>query len=602
MGLRGRLLLLVLVPTIPALILAIYTSLKQRQFGMVKVEKDAVRLVQVAALEELSPIEATRQHLTALARFPEARGTNLHGFDAFFGGMRKVYTDYTDFGLIETNGDLVACSYGGVRPTNLAQRAFFRRVLLTNDFSVGAYEPGVGAAKPSLVFGYPVLDNKGQLARVVYAALDLDVLSRAVAKTPLPMGWIMSVLDQRGRILARYPAPEKWVGQAFAEPSVLQMIKGQKEGTTQIHQSGDVPRLCAFTSIGAGPTSNLFASVGILLSLAYAETRRMLILNLTVLGAVAALALVAAWFYGDQYILRPVKAMAESTRQVTQGDLSARTGIAGAPGELNDLAQAFDRMAESLQAQRCQNERLHAELEDRVKQRTAQLEHSNQELEAFSYSVSHDLRAPLRHIHGHVGRLQDELGPSLREEDRRVLKLISDAAKRMGTLIDNLLAFSRMGRVELARCWVSMDDLVQEVLQEVQRDTNGRKIHWSVEPLPRVFADSALLKQVWVNLLSNAVKYTRQRDGAEIKISSRACADELEFRVQDNGAGFDMRYADKLFRVFERLHRPEDFEGTGIGLANVRRIILRHGGRTWAEGSVNAGAIFYFTLPRITAS
>ncbi|HVY71845.1 MAG TPA: ATP-binding protein, partial [Verrucomicrobiae bacterium] len=241
---------------------------------------------------------------------------------------------------------------------------------------------------------------------------------------------------------------------------------------------------------------------------------------------------------------------------------------------------------------------LNQTLERRVAERTAQLEATNQELEAFSYSVSHDLRAPLRHIDGFTTMLRDESKERLSETGGRYLSIISQGAKRMGALIDDLLAFSRTGRTEMRLGSVVTEDLVAEVRTEMESDLAGRDIAWEVSPLPVVQADRALLKQVWVNLLSNAVKYSRKRDRAEIRVRCRRNErDEFEFSVADNGAGFDQRYGDKLFGVFQRLHAPEDYEGTGIGLANVRRIVARHGGRVWAEGKVDAGATFYFTVP-----
>jgi light-regulated signal transduction histidine kinase (bacteriophytochrome) len=222
---------------------------------------------------------------------------------------------------------------------------------------------------------------------------------------------------------------------------------------------------------------------------------------------------------------------------------------------------------------------------------------SNKELEAFSYSVSHDLRAPLRHVGAYVEMLQRESGPALTEDGRRYLAVISQAARQMGNLVDDLLAFSRMGRAELRRTLIRMEEPVSEVLLELKRDTEGRNIQWEIEPLPQVFADRAMMKQAWMNLLSNAVKYTRDKERAEVKVGCRLKEAEFEFYVRDNGAGFDMQYADKLFGVFQRLHSAGEFEGTGIGLANVRRIVSRHGGRTWAEGKVGEGATFFFTLP-----
>jgi PAS domain S-box-containing protein len=242
---------------------------------------------------------------------------------------------------------------------------------------------------------------------------------------------------------------------------------------------------------------------------------------------------------------------------------------------------------------------LNVELEQRVTERTAQLKSANEELEAFSYSVSHDLRAPLRHVMGFVNLLQNNAGPSLSEKNSKYLDTISDSAKRMGTLIDDLLAFSRIGRAELTKTDVNLEELARETLGDFQAETKERKIVCKIHPLPNVQADRALLRLVLVNLISNAVKFTGGRAEAKIEIG---CAPdkngETVIFVRDNGAGFDPLYVHKLFGVFQRLHSQEQFEGTGIGLANVQRIIHRHGGRVWAEGIVDAGATFYFSIPK----
>jgi PAS domain S-box-containing protein len=249
--------------------------------------------------------------------------------------------------------------------------------------------------------------------------------------------------------------------------------------------------------------------------------------------------------------------------------------------------------------------RLNAELEQRVAERTAQLQTANQELQTanaeldtFSYSVSHDLRAPLRHVMGFVELLQKDAGPSLSEQDLGHLATISQTAIRMGKLIDDLLAFAHVGRADLQKTDVHLDLLVRETLHDFQADTTGRNIAWEIHPLPPVWADPALLRMALVNLISNAVKFTGARAEAKIEIG---CAPghggETVVYIRDNGAGFDPRYAHKLFGVFQRLHSQDEFEGTGIGLANVQRIIHRHGGRTWAEGVVDGGATFYFSIP-----
>ena len=239
----------------------------------------------------------------------------------------------------------------------------------------------------------------------------------------------------------------------------------------------------------------------------------------------------------------------------------------------------------------------HEHLEDLVKERTAQLEAANKELEAFSYSVSHDLRSPLRHIDGFADLLSRHAQASLDENDRRYVKLISDSAKEMGVLIDDLLVFSRMSRAEIRKTVVDVKPMVNNIINALRSEWDGRTIEWEVSALPEVEADPSMLHQVLQNLLENAVKYTRPRERALIQIGSvRENGDHIIF-VRDNGVGFDMQYADKLFGVFQRLHSSSEFEGTGIGLANVRRIIQRHGGNTWAEGEVGKGASFFFSLP-----
>lgn len=268
--------------------------------------------------------------------------------------------------------------------------------------------------------------------------------------------------------------------------------------------------------------------------------------------------------------------------------------------EKNNFAGAF-AMYTDLTARRRAEEALRVlnhELEQRVTDRTSELGAANRELEAFAYSVSHDLRAPLRHINGFVALLEGRMAGVSDQDARRYLTVISQAAERMGQLIDDLLSFSRMGRAEISRSRVELGALAQEAIAELAPEAAGRDVRWQLEELPQVAGDRAMLRVVFTNLIANALKFTRPRRPAEITVGWRpGKAGETVVFVRDNGVGFDPAYAGKLFAVFQRLHRAEDFEGTGIGLANVRRIIARHGGRTWAEGAVDVGATFYFSLP-----
>jgi signal transduction histidine kinase len=262
-----------------------------------------------------------------------------------------------------------------------------------------------------------------------------------------------------------------------------------------------------------------------------------------------------------------------------------------------NLRQARDHLQVEVE-QRAHREDEIRSLNRELAKRAAELEATNKELESFAYSVSHDLRAPLRHVVGYSELLQKQASSSLDDNSRRYIRTILESAKRMGNLIDDLLAFSRIGRSETKKTAVDLQQLVKEGIAEIGQETKGRDIAWKIGALPVCYADRSMLRLVVLNLVSNAVKFTRIRTRAEIEIG---CVDgnqnEIELFVRDNGAGFDMRYANKLFGVFQRLHLPEQFEGTGIGLATVQRIIHRHGGKVRAEGAVDQGATFYFSLP-----
>ncbi|HYG82568.1 MAG TPA: ATP-binding protein, partial [Pyrinomonadaceae bacterium] len=259
--------------------------------------------------------------------------------------------------------------------------------------------------------------------------------------------------------------------------------------------------------------------------------------------------------------------------------------------EIARLDRVFHEMAQALAEAAARDRRLNEQLAGR----TAQLEAANAELEAFSYSVSHDLRAPLRAIDGFSRIIEEDYAAAVDDEGRRLLRVVRRNTQKMGTLIDDLLAFSRLGRKELARTPIDMREIARSAFEELGPPARAATLR--VSDIPTAVGDSAMVRQVFANLLSNALKFAGKDGGAVIEVGGHDGGGENTYFVRDNGVGFDMEYADKLFGVFQRLHSNEEFEGTGVGLAIVQRIVQRHGGRVWAEGEPGAGATFYFTLP-----
>lgn len=598
MSIRVRLLLLILFATLIPALVSVFHFVERRD---AEITEAAHRLSAEAgrvALELKDMVRGTAQLHYGLSRAKDFDKPDKAACSAFLNDVLKEHPQYTGILTILPDGNLFCDSLRTGRRLNLTDRRYFQTVMKPD--TPFAVEPVFGRLTGIAVLqvAYAVRWETGEPRFVLLASLNLENFMRTRAKTLPFNGAVIALMDSKGMILSWNPGGEKLRGTSIADTPLARFALNSRGKDVQENMTVDgVSRIWAVSDLPEFPEAGLRILVGVARTDLLAAANRNLKQALTALTLVLVLVFAGAWTLSELGIRRQIARINAAVARFSGGDFSARIGKPYPRGEIGGLMAALDQEFGLMQEQRNVIEQLNTDLERRVTERTAQLEATNKELESFSYSVSHDLRMPLRHIDGYIELLTGETEGRLTAEAQRYLRVVTDASRKMGQLIDDLLAFSRMGRVELIESSVVLDVLVQETIQAMTPDIQQRNIVWTVPSLPVVRGDPAMLRLVFANLLGNAVKYTGPRETARIEVG---CMGEEEgrliFFVRDNGVGFEMKYADKLFGVFQRMHRTDRFEGTGIGLANVRRIIARHGGRVWAEATLDRGAAFYFTL------
>lgn len=390
-SLRVRLMLLVLIGAIPALGFILYIGWSQRSFATKLMQDDALRVVRLAAMEQEQLVGGTRHLLMALAQLPELRKRDLAAAGAI---LKRIQTEnlpvYANLGLIDLSGETLLSAIPLSGKTNLKDRSYFQQALATGDFSIGGYQVGRITRQPTVNFGYPVHDMQGRINGVIFAAVDLDWLGQMIADAKLPHDTAIHVIEKNGTVLASYPKNSQLIGKKLPITSLARAIASQTEGTQEAVGPGDASRLYAFTNLSRQPNlGGLYVIVGIPLRIAYAEAHRTLVWNLLGLALAATLALLAAWFGGDLFILSRVRNLLQATRRLAAGDLGARTGVDYGMGEFGELAHAFDEMAGALQTRAEQRDRaerdlkaLNEVLEERVEERTQELQERTRQIEA----------------------------------------------------------------------------------------------------------------------------------------------------------------------------------------------------------------------------
>lgn len=594
---RTRLLALALLTVLPAMGLLVISSLGRQKLAKEHAQERVMTTAQLAAANQEASVRQTRQLLATITQFPFALMKDRTMTERGLKSLRRLSPDFQDLGLLEMDGTVFCHTLGMTNEAALG-KGLFEKTVAAKDLTLSVWRDGEVGTNLILQFGYPVMQTNGEMARVMYASLRAGVLAEALTNLALPRGGVANVFDVEGNWLARHPDEGGMTGRSVDGEPFFQRSVAQKAGTFEAAGLDGVERVYGVSAVEHLGRPLLFVTVGIPREEFFAKANEEFIASVLFSMALGGVLLVAARWYANRALIRPIESLVRAADELAAGNLKARTELAAGNSELNLLARRFDEMAANLERREGEI-KLHAsELEKRVAERTEELQALNTELEAFSYSVSHDLRAPLRHMDGFAQILLADPKVQAEAKTHRHLTTIAASAKQMGALIDSLLTFSRMGRQSLS--WTKVDTalLVTEVIAEVSALENGRTIEWKVAKLPEVKGDLTLLRLVWANLLSNAAKYSRKKEKPVVEVWHEVAAGEDVFHVRDNGAGFDMTYGGKLFGVFQRLHRTDEFEGTGIGLANVRRIVTRHGGRVWAEGKPEEGATFSFSLPK----
>ncbi|MEK6592696.1 MAG: ATP-binding protein [Pseudomonadota bacterium] len=591
--------LILFATLVPAVVGGIHL-LERRESDIADAERRLTAEVRRVAQELTDTVRGTAQLHYGLSRAKDFDTPDKAACSAFLADVLKEHPQYTGILTIEPNGDLFCDSLRTGRTLNLTDRRYFQEAL--NSKNPLAVEPVFGRLTGIAVLqvAYAVRRESGEPRFVLLASLNLEKYMRSRSKTLPFEGAVIVLMDSKGTILSWNPDGDKLRGTSVADSPLHRFARDHRgEDVRQGIEVGGVSRIWAVSALPEFPEAGLRILVGVSKNDLLAAANRNLNQAFATLAVVLLVVFAGAWALAELGIRRQVARIGAAVARFSGGDFGARIGKPCPRGEIGGLMAALDHAFELMQAQRDATERLNAELERRVTERTAQLEGINKELEAFSYSVSHDLRMPLRHINGYIELLMEESKGTLTAEAQRYLKVVTQASRKMDQLVDDLLAFSRMGRAEMNERSVDLDALVQHVILSLEADTRGRNIAWTIPLLPAVQGDPSMLQQAFANLLGNAIKYTRPRDPAQIEVGCSGEEDgQLILFVRDNGVGFEMQYADKLFGVFQRMHRADQFEGTGIGLANVRRIIARHGGRIWAEAARDRGATFYFTLQK----
>jgi len=604
---------LVIATALPFIALSAYNTITRFERDAERAAAESLRGARAAAAEGEEALQRARQLLDSLAKRPAFALFDGARCPPIFNAFQDLYPEYTNLLTIRADGSRICSAVPPApgAPPKVDPSNYLEEALRTGALTVGKVTRGIFTGRWITIMAHPIAGPGGESLGVVAVAIDLAGLRLIPRRDELPPQSVAFIVDDRGTVIAASEAQLQMIGENVARVPWFGLLDSSRATTGTSSDAQGVEYIFGTVPIAG---TKWHSAVGV----PSAEVYGPLWSRATVNGVIYILALLLAaaiaWIIAYR-TARPIEAIATAIRRVTQsGSTTAQPAIpdesSGAPREIQMLAGDFRTMLDArtvaereLRASEERLRNLNAMLEARVEERTRELhdanrelEEANRELEAFSYSVSHDLKAPLRVIDGFSRVVMEDHAAGLSEEGRAHLHAVRDQTAKMGELIDSLLALARVSRRELVLHSVDLNELVRNCLSELGAGQQAERLNIAIDVLPVWHADPLLARQLFLNLLSNAIKYSGKRDIALLEIRAERRGEEDVVCIRDNGCGFDMAYAEKLFGVFQRLHSQSDFPGTGIGLAIVSRIAQRHGARVWAESAPGRGADFYLAF------
>ncbi len=577
-SLRGRLLLLGFLAAIPAVELIVTAYVEQRRLVVARAKEDALKAAQFVAKDYDDLIEGARQLLVALAQLPEVRAERATRCSEILANLLTQYRRYTNFGALNTNGDVVCSGLGLARPVNLADRPWFSNVMESRKFAVGEYVVGRTTGKPSLTFGFPILSAGGEARGAVFAGLNLDWLGEIARKLRLLPGTTVTLVDRKGTILVQYPGGHG-VGKPIPDIGLFGTILARREGVTEADGPDGRQQLVGFAAIQGASEPDFYVAVGTPRDGVFTDINRTFRRNLLWLAVVVALVIIVTWIASDMFVLRHVNTLLSATRRLAVGDLGARTRLSTrGQGEIEQLGHAFDQMAASLQK-------------------------AEKEKADFTAMIVHDLRSPLTTVTGAASILTEGLlGPMNDEQQKWTTKILANT-RRLLDLTNDFLDLSKLesGRIALLKEVADLKQLIQNNLDNYAVLAADKKISLAslLDPnLPKIQADPRRLDQVFANLISNAIKFTPE--GGEIQIgAAQDEGSEVKLWVKDSGGGVSSQEIPALFQKYRQTSSGKSSrqKGTGLGLVICKMIVEAHGGKIWVASEEGKGTTFFFTLP-----